>query len=213
MCNLYSETKGQQAILAFTRATRDRSGNLPPLPAIFPDSLAPVVHVAADGVRELTMMRWGFPPPPAAGSRPVTNVRNLASPYWRTWLKPEFRCLIPASAFCEWTDGPPKVTNWFALSPERPPFAFAGLWRPWRGTRRGEDGEHRLYALLTCAANDDVRPVHAKAMPVILTTPDACDAWLTSPAEEAAAMQQPLPAGALTIVARGARQDPPGVEV
>ena len=32
MCNLYSITKGQQAIREFTRAMSDRTGNLPPLP-------------------------------------------------------------------------------------------------------------------------------------------------------------------------------------
>src|SRR5262245_10327971 len=35
---------------------------------------------------------------------PVTNVRNLKSPYWRGWLKAEWRCLVPATSFCEWTD-------------------------------------------------------------------------------------------------------------
>jgi len=49
MCNLYSQTKGQAAIIAFTRALRDTTGNLPPLPGIFPDYLAPVVRNASDG--------------------------------------------------------------------------------------------------------------------------------------------------------------------
>jgi hypothetical protein len=55
---------------------RDLAGNVPGLPAVFPDTMAPVVRVARDG---LTMMRWGFPPPPI-GNVPVTNVRNLKSP-------------------------------------------------------------------------------------------------------------------------------------
>jgi hypothetical protein len=37
VCNLYSLTKSQDAIRAFTRAMRDTTGNLPPLPGIFPD--------------------------------------------------------------------------------------------------------------------------------------------------------------------------------
>ena len=44
MCNLYSVTKGQAAIIAITRAMRDRTGNLPPMPGIFPDYLAPIVR-------------------------------------------------------------------------------------------------------------------------------------------------------------------------
>lgn len=37
MCNLYSLTKGQAAIRELARAMRDTTGNLPPLPGIFPD--------------------------------------------------------------------------------------------------------------------------------------------------------------------------------
>ena len=47
MCNLYSLTKGQVAIIALTRAMRDTIGNMPPLPGIFPDYLAPIVRNAA----------------------------------------------------------------------------------------------------------------------------------------------------------------------
>jgi hypothetical protein len=43
-----------------------------------------VVQTARDGERELTTMRWGFPPPQISA---VKNVRNLKSPYWRGWLK------------------------------------------------------------------------------------------------------------------------------
>jgi hypothetical protein len=40
MCNLYSISKGQAAIIALARAMRDTTGNLPPLPGIFPDYMA-----------------------------------------------------------------------------------------------------------------------------------------------------------------------------
>ena len=62
MCNLYSVTKGQAAIIAFTRALRDTTGNLPPLLGVFPDYMAPVVR--NNGIRELAMLRWGMPSPP-----------------------------------------------------------------------------------------------------------------------------------------------------
>lgn len=84
--NLYSLSKGQQAIIEMTRAMLDKTGNLAPLPDIYPDTLAPVVRVGDDSRRELVMMRWGFPPPPKLGSAPVTNVRNTISPFWRSWL-------------------------------------------------------------------------------------------------------------------------------
>ena len=101
--------------------------------------MAPIVRTARDRERELRMMRWGFPPPPNLGTAPVTNVRNLKSPYWRGWLKAEWRCLVPATSFCEWTDSRPKVTHWFALDESRPLFTFAGIWRFWTGESEKRD--------------------------------------------------------------------------
>lgn len=205
MCNLYSMTKSREALVAYTRAMRDRTGNQPPLPDIFPDQMAPVVRNASDGVREVLNMRWGFPPP-ASGKRPVTNIRNLDSPFWRGWMKPEFRCLVPVTSFCEYTDTTPKVAHWFALSEERPLFAFAGLWRPWTGVRGKEEGEHRLFAFLTTAANSLVEPIHAKAMPVMLTGDDI-ETWLNAPEKEALALAKPFPADRMKIVLSGPRAD------
>jgi putative SOS response-associated peptidase YedK len=79
ICNLYSITRNQEAIRRLFQVTRDLSGNLPALPAVYQGTMAPVVRVARDGERELTMMRWGFPPP-NLGNAPVTNVRILKSP-------------------------------------------------------------------------------------------------------------------------------------
>jgi putative SOS response-associated peptidase YedK len=50
-------------------------------------------------------------------------------------------------------------------------------------------------------------PIHPKAMPVILTTPEEVDLWMTAPAKDALTLQRPLPDDALRIVARGQKQD------
>ncbi len=206
MCNLYSMTKSREAVTAFTRAMRDRTGNQPPLPAIFPDQLAPVVRTAPDGVREALNMRWGFPPP-ASGKRPVTNVRNLSSGFWRGWLDdPRFRCIVPATSFVEYTDATPKVAHWFALGDDRPLFAFAGIWRPWTGVRGKQEGEHQLFAILTTAANELTAPIHAQAMPVMLTGADL-DTWLDGDSQHALALAKPFPAERMRIVLSGPRED------
>ena len=129
MCNLHSMTTNQAAIRDLFRVTKDSAGNLPPMPGVFPDYLAPVVrNVGAD--RELTMMRWGMPPPPRAGGFPVTNIRSTSSPHWRGWLRPENRCLVPANTFAEYAPEMNPLTKkkdvvWFALNDARPLFAFA----------------------------------------------------------------------------------------
>src|SRR5438270_11717297 len=103
MCNLYSMTATVDEMRrAFGPFDGDRD-NLPPFDNIFPTYQAPVLRRNGDGGLKLEMMRWGFPGPAAAGARPVTNVRNLASPFWRSALKePARRCRVPVTQFCEW---------------------------------------------------------------------------------------------------------------
>jgi hypothetical protein len=59
ICNLYSLTKGQSAIRDWFRASHDRTGNLPLVPGIFADQLAPIVHVG--GARVGLSERWRRP--------------------------------------------------------------------------------------------------------------------------------------------------------
>jgi hypothetical protein len=71
------------------------------------------------------------------------------------------------------------------------------------------EGEHTLFGFLTTDANEIVKSVHAKAMPVILMTPEEMDAWMTAPTAEALSLQRPLPDETLRIVAQGRRRIPP----
>ncbi len=45
MCNLYSIITNREAMRRLFRVKHDRTGNLPSLPGIFPDQLAPVVRM------------------------------------------------------------------------------------------------------------------------------------------------------------------------
>jgi putative SOS response-associated peptidase YedK len=68
--------------------------------------------------------------------------------------------------------------------------------------------QHELFGFLTTDANAEVGAIHPKAMPVILTTEDEVEQWMTAPAQEALRLQRPLPDGALKIVMTGEKEDP-----
>ena len=107
---------------------------------------------------------------------------------------------------------PETIEFRIARDQDRTPFAFAGVWRPWTGTRGTKAnpvvGNHIVFSFLTTEPNDAVRPIHAKAMPVILTE-DNWDQWLDGSQEEAPALQQPAPVDLIQIVASGEKRDPP----
>lgn len=236
MCNLYSMTKSQAAIIAIVRAMRDKAGNLPPLPGIFPDYRAPIVRTGSDGVRELVMARWGMPSSQKAQldaatkradklrakGKPVdfdqllrmepdggtTNIRNTKSKHWTRWLGPQNRCVVPFTSFSEFNKAAGGDV-WFALDESRPLAFFAGIWANWTSVRKVKEGEtiNDLFGFLTTEPNAEVGAIHPKAMPVILTDPAEIEAWLTAPAEEALKLQRPLPDGSLRIVATGQKKD------
>jgi putative SOS response-associated peptidase YedK len=79
---------------------------------------------------------------------------------------------------------------------ERPLFAFAGLWTPWHSVRGPKsapvEGRHELFGFLTTEANAIVAPIHQKAMPVILTTREEADLWLSADTAERGHTPAPL---------------------
>lgn len=236
MCNLYSHTRNVEAIRKLF-AKFDAAGvNMPPQPGIFPDYAAPIVRNDAGGPR-LAMTRWGMPTSkevilqnatkradklrakgkevdfqellknePDGGT---TNVRRTESKHWKPWLGVENRCLVPFTSFSEFNkDAGGDI--WFAFGEERPTAFFAGIWAPqWISVRKIKNGMETIdvFGFLTTKANAEVEAVHPKAMPVILTTPEECETWMTAPWEQAKSLQRPLPDGSLEIIARGVKQD------
>ena len=161
-----------------------------------PRSRAYVVRENDRG-RGLDIMSWDVLGGGAAW--PMTNVRNLGLPQWRRLAeKPENRCLVPLTEFCEWTpephdlgDGkkPVKGEMWFQVQ-DQPLFAVAGFWQQ---TTKGAG-----FTMVTCDPNELVAPIHPKAMVTVLHADDH-ERWLRGSYEDVVALQRPYPSDLMTV--------------
>lgn len=93
---------------------------------------------------------------------------------WPALLAKGKRCIMPIDSFYEWPikgKGLPPVEIFVK---GRPPYALAGLWSTWF-----ENREPRYsFTTFTCSPNDFMKPLHEKAMPVILASVEEQKLWL-----------------------------------
>lgn len=187
MCNDYEE---QISWAAYKRALESvslkvppRQGelDLPPIADVHINDIAPVMRAAGEAV-ELAPMRFGFPPPNPKGG-PVFNFRSEGRRFAQS-----NRCLIPASAFFEFTGKKyPKAKHRFTLKGE-PFMAIAGLWRD------GAGNQPPSFTMLTTEPGPDVKPYHNRQ--VVVLPPEEWSSWLALSKPEAELLR-PLPQGAL----------------
>lgn len=156
-----------------------------------PGGFAPVITTGREFVagprpqgyapRRMVPRIWGVPPPPSVRDASmngrgygILSIRNPDSPFWIGNLRnSEFRCLVPATAFMEWSKARPQDGKrrqiWYAAS-DQPIFAMAAIWK---------DSEVPAFALATCPANAALKAEGHDRMPVILPPhPGAWDLWL-----------------------------------
>ncbi len=193
----------------------DEHGRNMPVPfEMFPNTPGRFLHLTQEGKITIGEGLWGMPSPakalvtktgkPMSYDPGVTNIRNTASPHWRRWLGTQNRCLVPWTTFCEPDQvGGSRANTWFALADGQELAWFAGVRDELTRQVKAKDpaptrGE--FFAFLTTTANAEVARYHDKAMPVILTTIEECERWLSEPWETAKDLQRPLPDGALKVV-------------
>ncbi|HEX8256227.1 MAG TPA: SOS response-associated peptidase [Allosphingosinicella sp.] len=165
--------------------------NLAPLDSIRITDMNAIVRASGEGGAELVQRRWSWLGP---GGKPVYNFRSEGRDFGSG------RCLIVADGFYEFTapaapaDGSPKPKlkdKWLFTKTGEDWFCIAGLWRA-----TAEVGE--AYTMLTLAPGPDVAPYHSRQVAVLERADWA--RWL-DPAEPAADILRPLPAGSLQVEA------------
>lgn len=214
MCNLYAQIAVREAVARLFRVSDNRAAAFDPKPAIFPGHDAPVVRLADNGDREISVLSWGFVlPQQGKAAKRVTNARDekvRTSNFWRGSFE-ERRCLVPVTSFAEPKGKNPAVWHWFGLKDDepRPLFAFAGIWRPWKGPLKpdAEPVEMDVYSFLTTTPNDVVKSIHPTRMPVMLSGEEEFDTWLEGTLDEAYQLARPFPADAMLIVHKGEKKD------
>jgi putative SOS response-associated peptidase YedK len=152
---------------------------------IAPTQEAPIIRAAAQGGREVALLRWGLVPPwakeLAIGNRMI-NARSETvreKPAFRDAFR-QRRCVVPASGFFEWT-GEPKWRVPHAVTLEdRPLLSFAGLWESWKDAA-GRPIE--TYTIITTPANRFMSGMHDR-MPAILGHADV-ERWISATPDEA----------------------------
>ena len=215
MCNLYSSVTPSEAMRDLFQVSRsnDMLGNAEPSPSVFPGSTAPVVRLSGNGDRELVPSRFGFVLPQRSKKtgepiqpKFVANAREdkvRSSPFWRESFR-QRRCLVPASSFCEMKGRRPATYFWFGVAGDSgsKPFAFAGLWKTFRGSIRGEQVSFSTHTIVTTTPNSLVATVHPARMPVILD-PESYEMWLNGSCDGVMPLMRPFHEDGMLILASG----------
>ena len=185
MCNEYEfETKWEEYTRIMAREAldipaRQTNADLTNGPSIKIGHTAAVIRSAGNGVR-LSAMTFGFPPP-RTGASPVFNFKSEGRHFGDS-----NRCLIPASAFFEFTGNKYLKTRHRFWMPREPCFAIAGLWR------EGENGAS--FTMLTTEPGPDIAPIHDRQIVILLPYQWASWVYLTKAEAE---LLKPLPIGML----------------
>jgi len=151
-----------------------------------PTEPAWIIARRGDGLTKTLLARWWCQWDGAQQFEtkfPTFNARVEAMHEKKLWpdlLQKGQRCLLPIDSFYEWPikgKGLPPVEIFVG---GRSPFALAGLW-----SHYFDNGQpHYSFTTFTTEPNEFMRPIHEKAMPVILTDLDQQKLWLEEGNEE-----------------------------
>ena len=186
MCGRFTITHPNEALAALFAAVP--GNDLPQGPNFNVCPTNAVAVVTSDvGQRRLRAMRWGFLPSwyKAANDGPlIINARSdtiADKPAFRAAVR-ERRCIVPASGFYEWSEGPGgSRLPWYFTRADGAPMALAGIWQRWQDIDTG--------AIVSTEAGDGMAGIHHRE-PVILEPAD-WRLWLGEAGKGAAVLLRP----------------------
>lgn len=160
-------------------------GTVNPLPNLRPtwnmaprqDALVIRRHPARQE-RHLDVLKWGLVPyftkDFKAARKPINaRAETVATSGMFKAAFAKRRCLVPATAYYEWRDGPDGEVPFAVARLDGDPVAFAGIWEEWILP----DGETlRTFATMTTDANRQLSTIQSR-MPVIIEPAD-WELWL-----------------------------------
>lgn len=163
----YEAYKEAMASLDWSPPSYESDSDLPQADHVRINDMGAVIRAEGDAPK-LHTMRWSFPPSGPKGG-PVFNFRSEGRQF-----SVGQRCLIPASAFFEFTTpADPKQKRkdrWRFMRKDGQWMAIAGLWRPATGNVPG------VFTMLTCEPGPDVAPIHKRR--IVVVEPEHWKAWL-----------------------------------
>lgn len=157
--------------------------------------------IANDNPRQIQEMNWGLVPFWSKDGKNGGKMINARSE--TIFEKSAFRkiiltrrCLVPADSFYEWRKDPDGRKLPYRIFPESGDLIFmAAIWDRWSTGA----GSQNTFSIITTDANEDVASLHDR-MPLILTTKEARDKWLSDLlTEELEGLLQPPPEGLLKM--------------
>jgi putative SOS response-associated peptidase YedK len=191
MCGRYDLSDNPAAIRArfSVPAVPDFLAN----PDLRPTDRAPIVRLTKSGARECVLARWGLVPFWAKelkfGNRCINaRAETVATTAAFKAAYKARRCLVPVSAFYEWTGEKGHKIKWRISVPGEPLFALAGLWEWWRDPARKDEPGVETYTIITTEASAQLAPIHDR-MPVIV--PDSHHAAWLDPTQDASGLLAP----------------------
>jgi putative SOS response-associated peptidase YedK len=171
MCNDYeqhvrwAEYCKMMQVLELAIPSRQSDADLPQADDIRINDTGPMM-IAAGNEIELAPMTFAFPPARPRGA-PVFNFRSEGRHFGKST-----RCIVPASAFFEFTGKRyPKAKHRFALRAS-PITAIAAISRP------GHGNQPPSFAMLTTAPGPDVAPYHNRQV-VVLRPEDRASSFVS----------------------------------